>query len=153
MDIFGQQFGEFCVQLPRELYLGTLRQNVLLERCGLLTYRWPRNRVGGGGRVPTPMNFCLPPFQFHPGPQSIGRSFPHSGPSPSVAENTLTDTPRGCFGNLLGVSSQSSQVDSNHQTLVGVSRDKNRVCSLSLSLVTNYQYGLQGIPMSAGVIR
>lgn len=80
-----------------------------------------------------------------------GRSFPFSC-CPTSQSSLKTDTPRGCFGNLLGVS-QSNQVDSNHQTLVGVSRDKNRMCSLSLSLVTNYQYSLQGIPMASGVVK
>lgn len=114
----------------------------------------------GVGGVPAPMDFCLPPFRLHPGPQPTGRCFPHSGQvlplqllshTSVIPENALTDTPSDFVSNLLGVS-QSSQVDSSHQTL-GVSGDKNRMCSLSLRLVTNHQYRLQGIPMAAGVIR
>lgn len=93
------------------------------------------------------MDFDLPPLQFHPGPQLFARCFPHSGqvlppqllPHMSVIPgNVLIDTPRVCFTNLLGVS-QSSQVDSSHQTPVGVGGVENRMCSLCLSLVTNHQ--------------
>lgn len=101
----------------------------------------------GVGRVPEPMDLYLPPLQFHPGPQLIGWCSPHPGQilSPQLLShmsvtpgNALIDTSRLCFTNLLGVS-EFSQVDSSRQTLIGVGGDKNRMCSLSLSLVTNYQ--------------
>lgn len=110
---------------------------------------------GVGGECLRPWTSAFLPFGSiqAPSPQGgashiQGRSFPLSC---YPTRRSSLKTPSDCVSNLLGVS-QSSQVDSSHQTL-GVSGDKNRMCSLSLRLVTNHQYRLQGIPMAAGVIR